>query len=435
MPNSNRETGNLDAQRLIPGGAHTYSKGDDQFPANAPRFLERGEGAFVWDDREHRYLDWTMGLRTMTLGYGNAEVNHAAIAQIWKGSNFGRPSRIEAETAQDLVDLIPSAEMVKFSKNGSTVTTAAVKLARAHTGRDLVALCADHPFFSYDDWAIAVTPCKSGIPAAYGDLTLTFRYNDIASVERLFERHPDGIAALIMEAATLEAPRDDFLHRVRALCRRHGTVFILDEMITGFRWHLQGAQRFFELDPDLSTFGKGMANGFAMAALVGKREIMDLGGITHDRARVFLVSTTHGAENHALAATRACLRIYREEGVIAHLWKIGTTLLDGLNAVAAEAGLAGHFTAIGYPCNPNYVCRDRAGEVSLLLRTLFLQEMIRRGVIVNYLVPSFAHQAIHVEQTLDAARASLAVYARALEEGWERYLEGPPIKPVFRAFN
>ena len=206
-------------------------------------------------------------------------------------------------------------------------------------------------------------------------------------------------------------------------------------MITGFRWHLQGAQRFFELDPDLSTFGKGMANGFAMAALVGKREIMDLGGITHDRARVFLVSTTHGAENHALAATRACLRIYREEGVIAHLWKIGTTLLDGLNAVAAEAGLAGHFTAIGYPCNPNYVCRDRAGEVSLLLRTLFLQEMIRRGVIVNYLVPSFAHQAIHVEQTLDAARASLAVYARALEEGWERYLEGPPIKPVFRAFN
>ena len=220
MPNSNRETGNLDAQRLIPGGAHTYSKGDDQFPANAPRFLERGEGAFVWDDREHRYLDWTMGLRTMTLGYGNAEVNNAAIAQIWKGSNFGRPSRIEAETAQDLVDLIPSAEMVKFSKNGSTVTTAAVKLARAHTGRDLVALCADHPFFSYDDWAIAVTPCKSGIPAAYGDLTLTFRYNDIASVERLFERHPDGIAALIMEAATLEAPRDDFLHRVRALCRR-----------------------------------------------------------------------------------------------------------------------------------------------------------------------------------------------------------------------
>ena len=172
--------------RVIPGGAHTYSKGDDQFPAIAPRFLERGQGARVWDDRDNEYLDWMMGLRTMTLGYGQEAVIAAAVDQIYKGSNFGRPSRIEMETAGDLIDLIPSAEMVKFAKNGSTVTTAAVKLARAYTGRDLVALCSDHPFFSYDDWAIGVTACNAGIPEAVRTLSASARCFVVTSKRKDF---------------------------------------------------------------------------------------------------------------------------------------------------------------------------------------------------------------------------------------------------------
>ena len=421
--------------RLIPGGAHTYSKGDDQFPAIAPRFLERGQGARVWDDENNEYLDWTMGLRTMTLGYGQKRVTEAAIEQIHKGSNFSRPSRIEAETAGDLIDLIPSADMVKFAKNGSTVTTAAVKLARAYTGRDLVALCSDHPFFSYDDWAIAVTPCNAGIPEPVQKLTVTFRYNDVAGVQQLFEQHPDGLAAVIMEAATTDEPRDGFLQKVRQLCRMHGTVFIFDEMITGFRMHLRGAQTLFDVEPDLSTFGKGLANGFSVAALVGRRDIMELGGLTPGNRRVFLVSTTHGAENHALAAARACLRIYREEPVVEHLWAIGRALMDGFNATACEMGLGDLVKMYGFPCNPAFACHDRDGNASLPLRTLFLQEMTRRRILMNCVVPSYAHQEADVEQTLAALRGALDIYARALIDGWERYLVGNVIKPVFREIN
>ncbi|MDE2166809.1 MAG: glutamate-1-semialdehyde 2,1-aminomutase [Alphaproteobacteria bacterium] len=420
---------------LIPGGAHTYSKGDDQFPANAPRYLERGKGCRVWDESGREFIDWTAGLRSMSLGYGIEAVNQAAMAQIGKGSNFGRPSYIETEFAQDLVSLVPCAEMAKFAKNGSTVTTAAVKLARAYTGRDYVALCKDHPFFSYDDWFIGTTPCNAGIPKAFSDLSLTFRYNDSASLERLFAEHPSQIACVILEAATTDHPRDGFLQTVKELCRTNGAVFILDEMITGFRWHLNGAQRYYHVEPDLATFGKGLANGFSVAALVGKREIMDLGGLRHDLPRVFLISTTHGAENHALAAARATLKVFRDEPVIEHMWKTGQALIDGLSAAARDTGTAPFFEAGGIACSPYYVTKDRSGVVSLAMRTLFLQEMIKAGVLINYLAPNFSHHPADVEKTVEAARRCLKVYARALEDGWERYLDGPPIKPVFRPYN
>ncbi len=423
------------AHALIPGGAHTYSKGDDQFPANAPQHLERGDGAHVWDDTGARFLDWTMGLRTMTLGYGNRTVIDAAVAQIEKGSNFGRPSRIEMEAAEDLLDLIPSAEMVKFAKNGSTVTSAAVKLSRAYTGREKVAICKDHPFFSYDDWFIGTTPSDGGIPATDRHLSLIFRYNDIESLERIFTQHPGQVACVIMEAATHEEPRDDFLLKVQTLCRQEGAVFVVDEMITGFRWHLNGAQTMYGIEPDLSTFGKGIANGFSVSALIGRREIMELGGIFHDQKRVFLISTTHGAENHGLAALRAALAVYRDENVIGHLWSAGEKLIAGLNEAAREQGLQDNFRAFGFPCSPYFSCRDANGDESLALRTLFLQEMVSNGVLMNYISPSFAHGDPEVARTVEAARASLVVFGRALEEGHDKLLNGPPIKPVFRPYN
>jgi glutamate-1-semialdehyde 2,1-aminomutase len=419
---------------LIPGGAHTYSKGDDQFPANAPRFLERGEGAYVWDDNGNKFLDWTMGLRTITLGYGYKPVLDAAMEQMWKGSNFGRPSRIEGDTAQDLLSLVPRAEMVKFAKNGSNVTTAAVKLARAYTNREMVAICSDHPFFSFDDWFIGSTPCAAGVPQSTRDLTVGFRYNDLQSVERIFDEH-DDVACLIMEAATSEPPRNDFLQSVRELCRKHGSVFILDEMITGFRWHNGGAQTYFDIDADLSTFGKAMGNGFAIAAVAGKREIMQIGGLRHDTPRVFLLSATHGAENHALAAARAVIEAYREQPVVEQIWRAGRDLMAGLKAAAGDAGVGSHFETYGYPCSPYFVCKDEAGSASAGFRTLFLQEMVRQGVVINYIAPSIAHQAPEIEKTVEAARRSFAVYVRALNDGVDGFLEGPVVKPVFRVFN
>lgn len=420
---------------LIPGGAHTYSKGDDQFPANAPRFLERGEGAYVWDERGNKFLDWTMGLRTVTLGFRYKPVIDAAIEQMWKGSNFGRPSRVEGETAEDLLSLMPQADMVKFAKNGSNVTTAAVKLARAYTNRDLVAICSDHPFFSFDDWFIGSTPCDAGVPASTKQLTVGFRYNDLDGIERLFSERGDEIAGLIMEAATSEPPLNNFLQSVRELCRKHGTVFILDEMITGFRWHNGGSQAYFRIDPDLSTFGKAMGNGFAVAAVAGKRDIMKLGGLRHSTPRVFLLSATHGAENHALAATREVIRTYREQPVVEQIWRAGRDIITGLNDAARDAGVGSAFQAFGYPCSPYFTCNDASGAPSAAFRTLFLQEMVRHGVLINYIAPSFAHRELEIDATEAAARQAFAVYVRALNDGVEKFLEGPALKPVFRAYN
>jgi glutamate-1-semialdehyde 2,1-aminomutase len=420
---------------LIPGGAHTYSKGDDQFPSNTPLYLEKGDGYWVWDDRDVRYLDWTMGLRSMSLGYNRPEVIERAIDQIRKGSNFGRPSRVETELAQVLVDLIPCAEMVKFAKNGSTVTTAAVKLARAHTGRDYVAFCKDHPFFSYDDWFIGTTDCAAGVPDVIAELSLPFRYNEIDSLAALFEERPGEIACVILEPATTEPPRDGFLEGVERLCREHGAVFILDEMITGFRWHLHGAQYYYGVTPDLATFGKGLGNGFSIAALVGRREIMQLGGLDHDGERVFLISTTHGAENHALAACLGAIQVFRDHDVTSHMWRIGRKLIAALNAASKNAGMENHFEAFGIDCSPAYVCRGADGVPSAELRTLFNQEMVARGILMPYVAPSLAHDDDAIDLTAAAAEESLRICAQSLEAGATSLLDGPAIKPVFRKFN
>jgi glutamate-1-semialdehyde 2,1-aminomutase len=421
--------------QLIPGGAHTYSKGDDQFPINAPRYLESGSGAWVWDDQGNRFLDWSMGLRTMTLGYGYEEVDNAAIAQIKKGLNFGRPSYIETEFAEDFTDLIPSAEMVKFAKNGSTVTTAALKIARAYTGRPYIAFCKDHPFFSYDDWFIGTTPCNNGIPEHAADYSLSFNYNDIESLKSLFTQYPGQIAAVMLEPCTVTAPENEFLQQLQALCQQQGTVFILDEMITGFRWHLQGAHTYFGVTPDLSTYGKGIANGYSVSVLAGKRELMQLGGLEHSKQRMFLISTTHGAENSGLAAARACLKVYRENPVIDTIWTTGEMLITGMNNIAQEMGLSDFFSVSGYPCRPEYCCRDQHKNVSLAYRTLFAQEMIKSKVLIPYIVPSYSHRDNEIEYTLEAVCKALEVYKQALENGIENYLQGPEIKPVFRARN
>ncbi len=423
------------AHELIPAGCHTYSKGDDQFPLNAPGFIERARGVAVWDVDGNEFLDWGMGLRSVILGHGYRRIVEAVTAQLDKGTNFTRPSPVEVELAELLTGLIPSAEMVKFAKNGSDVTSAAIRLARAYTGRDYVALCQDHPFFSFDDWFIGTTPPNGGIPHAVIEQSLTFRYNDIKSLEKLFAERPDQIAAVIMEPVTLEPPREGYLAAVRDLAHQNGAVLIFDETITGFRWHVKGAQKYFDVTPDLSTFGKAVGNGFSVAVLAGKREIMELGGIKHTKPKVFLLSATHGGETHSLAAATATIQEIVEKDVVSHIWKVGRALQDGFNDLAAELGLTNYVTCPGYPCSPAIITKDRTGQASMPMRTLFLQEMIAQGVLIPYIAASFSHTEKEVDRTLEAAARALDVYGRALEEGVDKYLVGPPVKPVFRKFN
>lgn len=436
--------------RAIPGGAHTYSRGDDQFPAIAPPVLDRGKGAYVWDTQGNRFLDYGMALRAITIGYADDRVNAAAIAEIEKGVNLTRASTVELEAAERVCDLIPSAEMVKFAKNGSNVTTAAVKIARAYTRRRFVCVPRQHPFFSFDDWFIGTTAIQRGVDEPQASSTLVFDYNDFASLARLFEEHPGEIAAVLMEPATHIVPQGSgdpeswptgghpagFLQQVRDICTREGALFILDEMITGFRWHLCGAQAFFGVEPDLSTFGKAMANGFSLAAVTGKREFMKVGAIDEPgMERTFLLSSTHGGEMPALGAFLAAARIGEDEDVPGHLWDYGTKLRDGWAEAARRHGIGAHLLTEGPAVALNFVARDALGQPSPAMRTLFAQEMLKRGVMMPWIAFSQAHGATELDMTLDALDGTMAIYAQALEQGTDTLLDGAAVKPVFRSHN
>ena len=423
------------SHRLIPGGAHTYAKGDDQYPVLAPGFISHGKGCLVWDVDGNEYIEYGMGLRAVTLGHAYEPVLEAVSRQLRLGANFTRPSPIEVECAEALLALIEGGEMVKFAKNGSDVTSAAVKLARAYTGRQRVVICGDHPFYSVDDWFIGTTPMNAGIPETTRSLVHTFRYNDLDSLRAVFDAYPGEVACVMMEAETTTPPADGFLHRVQDLCRERGALFILDEMITGFRWHLRGAQHVHGVVPDLSTFGKGLGNGFSVSALVGRREVMRLGGLDHDRDRVFLLSTTHGAETHALAAAIEVMRIYEREDVVGHLYRQGQRLMAGVERIVAELKLEGYFQLLGRPCNLVFATRDQEKQPSQAFRALFMQELIARGVLAPSFVVSYSHKDEHIDRTIEVVGEALEVYRKALAEGVEKYLVGRPVKPVFRRRN
>jgi glutamate-1-semialdehyde 2,1-aminomutase len=421
---------------LIPGGAHTYARGSDQYPEDMTPILVRGRGARAEDLDGNSFIEYGMGLRSITLGHAYAPVVAAVCNAAAEGVSFSRPSVWELRAAEDFLQHIPGADMVKFAKNGSDATTAAIKLARAATGRDLVAICGSQPFFSTDDWFITTTQMKAGIPSAYGSMTVKFTYNDLASVRALFDTYPDQIAAVILEAATATAePAAGFLDGLRAITKQHGAVLIFDEMITGMRWSRHGAQGLYGVTPDLSAWGKAIGNGFAVSALAGKRELMEAGGLHTDASRVFLLSTTHGAETTGLAAYLAVSQAYAERDVVSEMEAQGIKLRSGLDQVARECGMEQHVIFTGRPSCLIFITKDHNREPSQAFRTLFIQELLRRGVLAQSLVISAAHTDTDINQTIDAATGALEVYARAIEAGsTEGLLVGRPVAPAVREF-
>jgi glutamate-1-semialdehyde 2,1-aminomutase len=422
----------LAAHDIIPGGAHTYAKGDDQYPAGMAPVIDRGAGFRVWDLDGNEYIEYGSGLRANLLGHGFEPVLHAAQAAMADGVNFVRPHRLELAAAERLVSLIPSAEMVKFGVNGSDATTAAVRLARAYTGRDMVAICGDHPFFSTDDWFIGTTAMSAGIPAAVKNLSVQFTYNDLPSLTRLFEQHPEQIAAVILEPETVQPPEPGFFDGLRDLCDRYGALLILDETITGFRWHERGAQFVYDIRPDLSTFSKSLANGYPLSALVGRRDVMRLGGFTEDADRVFLLSQTFGAQPWALAAMLAVIDTCEQENISGRLHHTGAELRAGIDEVVEDAGLTDYFQLKGRDSNLVYVARDAAGQPSQAFRTLVLQELLERGILAPSFVVCAAHDSEAVKRTLDAVAELMPTYRRALESGIEHVLRGRPVRPAVR---
>ncbi|MEO7299277.1 MAG: aminotransferase class III-fold pyridoxal phosphate-dependent enzyme [Verrucomicrobiota bacterium] len=413
------------AEKLIPGCSQTFSKGPTQFMQGvAPNFIAKAKGAHVWDVDGNRYLDYILGLGPIILGHGYPAVQEAVIAQMENGLSYSLPHTLEVEVAELLAELIPCAEMVRFAKNGSDVTTAAVRVSRGFTRRDKVACCGYH---GWQDWFIGSTSRNLGVPEAVRKLTVTFSYNDLAALHRVFHDHPNEIACVILEPVTFNLPSAGYLEGVKELCRKNGALLVFDEVVTGFRIDLRGAQGYFGVTPDLACFGKGIANGFPLAAITGRAEVMRL------FTEVFF-STTHGGEALSLAAGLTTINEMRSKDVIGHLKKVGQKLKDETNRLAAQHGIARNVECAGLPAWTTLRFCDAEGKASPALRSLFQQEALKRGLLThgNHML-SFSHDDAIIEFTLRAYGEIFAILAEALgNNSVEQRLESAALQPVIR---
>jgi glutamate-1-semialdehyde aminotransferase len=356
--------------------------------------------------------------------------------ELLRGNNFSRPSVIEMEIAERFLSNVKGHDMIKFAKNGSVVTTAAVKLARAYTGRKLVARPVDHPFYSYDDWFIGSTDVKSGVPSDISNLTVLFKSDDMNSLRELFDQYPGQIACVISEPEKFNTLEPDFLKNAIELAHQHGSLWIMDEMITGYKTAYPGSMSKYNVVPDMATWGKGIANGFSFCCMTGKKEVMELGGIRRKgEEKLFLVSTTHGGETCSIAAAIATMDEFEKHDVIGHNQQLGQQFIDGTKKIFASHGLSESIRNMQFNWHASLGYFDLQGNNSFGLRTLFHQELIKRGVLFQGIFcPHFSHSMEDMQHILSAIDDSCAIYKKALEEGYEKYLTGEPIKPVFRKY-
>ncbi len=417
------------ATRVIPAGTQTLSKGPDQFVFGVtPRYLERGEGSHVWDVDGNEYIDYPMALGPILLGYGYRPVMEAVMDRLRLGTTFTLLHPLEVELAELLTEVIPCAEMVRFAKNGSDVTSAAVRVARACTGREHIAYSGYH---GCQDWYAVTTPRNRGIASFNAELIHPFEYNRLETLEALFAEHYGKIACVIMEVPGADpvinlSTKRNFLQDVALLCRKNGALFILDEMVTGFRYSLGGAQELFDVTPDLACFGKGMGNGMAVSALVGKREYMNA------LNEVFF-SMTFSGEATGLAAAKATIETIMREPVIEHLWKLGARLHAGLRSAAHEWGLDMEIS--GRPPRAGLTFRNSEGEADPLMRSLFLQETVKRGVLFGGpMFISYSHGEGDIDRTIEVAYEALCKVRSAYESASPAsFLEGEMVGEVFRS--
>jgi glutamate-1-semialdehyde aminotransferase len=407
---------------LIPAATQTLAKGPGQFVRGvAPKYLSRGLGAHVWDVDGNRYLDFSMGVGPLSLGYCYPAVDQAITAQLRDGITFSLMHPLEVEVAELVREVVPGAEAVRYSKTGADVTSAAVRLARAATGRDRVICCGYH---GWHDWYVAVTDRSAGIPEAARELTYTIPYNDLDAARESIDHET---ACVILEPATFEAPKPGYLEGLRQACDAAGALLVFDEMWTGFRFAAGGAQQRFGVRADLACFSKAVANGMPLSILTGRREVMRL------LERDVFFFTTFGGEALSLAAAKATIHEIREHDVTSHLEHLGRRLKDGYNALASKLGLSGVTACVGFDCRTMVTFDGSAGD-PLELKSLVQQELLRRGILwQGFHNLSFSHTDGDVDRALEAYDDTLRVLAGGLEQGnVARRLLGAPVEPVFR---
>lgn len=413
------------AERVIPLGSQTFSKSRTQYPYGvSPYFITRGEGSRVWDLDGNEYIDFVSSLASITLGYNDPDVNSAVTEQLKSGVIFSLPHPLETEVAEIICDMVPCAEMVRFGKNGSDATSGAIRLARAFTGRDRVAVCGYH---GWQDWYIGSTARHQGVPKAVRDLTHAFTYNDLASLATLFDQYPVEFAAVILEPMNVAYPEPGFLEGVKALAHQHGALLIFDETITGFRFSNGGASEVFGVVPDLATFGKGLANGFPVSAVAGRRDVMKL------MEEIFF-SFTFGGETLSLAAARATLTKLREQPVVQTLRAHGDAIFSKTTKVIDNYGLSDIFSMSGHPSWTFLNIHDGCGRTAFEIKTFLMQELHERGVLclgahnVNY-----AHSLPDIQRLVDVYFELLPLIGEALRAGTLlEKLRTRPLVPLFK---
>ena len=414
------------ALNSIPLASQTFSKSAMNFPRRAsPLFLERGQGAYVWDYDGNKYIDYVLGLMPIVLGYCDPDVDDAIRKQLNNGIIFSLPSDLEIQLAEKLIELIPCAEMVRFGKNGSDATSAAIRLARAYTGRDRIAVCGYH---GWHDWYIGTTARNLGVPKSVQDLSSKFIFNDLDSLERLLKTDLTGFAAVILEPTGLFEPENGFLEGVRGLCDQNGVVLVFDEIVTGFRVDMGGAQRKYGVTPDLATFGKAMANGMPISTIVGKREIMKL------MDDIFF-SGTFGGETLSLAAALATITKLEKINAPKVFERTGRTIRNAVQSIITDFEVDDIVSVAGVDWWPRIEVSEYRNISQIGVNTLLRQELIQSGVFIGGgFNLSIAHndESVIVE-TLSSIRQSFEKFSTYLKhDNPLSNLQGDLIKPVFQ---
>ena len=413
------------ALKTIPLGSQTFSKSTTQYPKGvSPLYIQRGKGSHVWDVDENEYVDYINSLAAIILGYQDQDVDTAVREQLNEGVIFSLPHPIEAEVAEKIVELVPCAEKVRFGKNGSDATAGAVRIARAFTGRDHVAVCGYH---GWQDWYIGSTQRNLGVPQATQELTHVWKYNDINSLEQVFQEYPGKIAAVILEPMNLFDPEPGFLEAVKEVAHKNDALLIFDETVTGFRYAIGGAQQLFGVTPDLATFGKGMANGYPISVVTGRSDVMKL------MEEVFF-SFTFGGEALSLVAALATMNKLESESVNDVLAQQGRKVISGLQAIIHNSDAQDLLGVAGHPSWSFLTINDHEKYSMWQIKTLFLQEMFARGILtIGTHNMSYSHKDDDIHQLMSAYQEVIPVIVDSVRnDNLESNLRCEPLEPLFK---